>query len=141
MRLCRDNIFYLYFMNKRNTKSKQLVLDSLKSATSALSQEALQEKLGDSVDRATIYRVLNSFSEDGLVHKIIGDDGKQYFAVCLNCHEKKHQHNHFHFRCLKCGDMECLVSEVNISLPNGYVAQNFNGVISGSCAKCQEHAK
>ncbi|MBD3583201.1 Fur family transcriptional regulator [Flavobacterium selenitireducens] len=125
-------------MNKRNTKSKQLVLDSLKAAKSAMSQESLHEKLGDSVDRATIYRVLNSFWDDGIVHKIVGDDGKQYFAVCVNCGEKKHQHNHFHFRCLKCGEMECLVSEVEIKLPNGYEPHHFNGVISGCCANCRE---
>lgn len=138
MRYCRNNIFYLCVMNKRNTKSKQLVLDSLKSAKSAMSQETLHEKLGDSVDRATIYRVLNSFSDDGIVHKIVGDDGKHYFAVCVNCGERKHLHNHFHFRCLKCGEMECLVSEVDVKLPEGYVSQNFNGVISGFCAKCRE---
>ncbi|RZJ69895.1 transcriptional repressor [Flavobacterium sp.] len=123
-------------MNKRNTKSKQLILDSIKSVKHAVSQESLHEKLGDSVDRATIYRVLNSFSDDGVLHKIVGDDGKQYFAVCVNCGENKHQHNHFHFRCLECGTMECLGSEVSLKLPSGYQPTNFNGVISGVCAKC-----
>lgn len=138
MRYCRNNNFYLCGMNKRNTKSKQLILDTLKSADSAMSQEALQERIGDAVDRATIYRVLNSFSEDGIVHKIVGDDGKHYFAVCVNCGEKKHRHNHFHFRCLECGSVECLSSEVSVALPEGYRAMNFNGVISGYCWKCPD---
>lgn len=124
-------------MNKRNTKSKQLILDSIKSSATAVSQESLHEKLGDSVDRATIYRVLNSFSDDGIVHRIVGDDGKQYFAVCVNCSEKKHSHNHFHFRCVNCGAMECLASEVTVKLPEGYEPVNFNGVISGYCAACR----
>jgi len=124
-------------MNKRNTKSKQLILDTLKSEDSAMSQETLLDKIGDAVDRATIYRVLNSFSDDGVVHRIIADDGKHYFAVCVNCGEKKHKHNHFHFRCVGCGSVECLQSEVNVKLPDGYHPINFNGVISGYCRKCQ----
>ena len=123
-------------MNKRNTKSKQLILESIKSAHSAVSQESLQEKLGSSVDRATIYRVLNGFCEDGIVHKVIADDGKQYFAICVNCAGKKHHHNHFHFRCLNCGKLECLPSELTVGLPSGYSAVNFNGVVSGYCGVC-----
>ncbi|HEY8957338.1 Fur family transcriptional regulator [Chitinophaga sp.] len=123
-------------MNKRNTKTKQLILETLKNAETAVSQDILQEELGDAVDRATIYRVLNSFCDDGIVHKILGDDGKYYFAFCVNCTEKKHHHNHFHFRCLECGKIECLPNEVDIKLPKGYRSVNFNGFISGYCAAC-----
>ncbi|TKK68990.1 transcriptional repressor [Ilyomonas limi] len=123
-------------MPKRNTKTKQLIFDSLKKADTAVSQEILQAELGNAADRATIYRVLNSFCDDGIVHKIIGDDGKQYFAYCLNCAEKKHSHNHFHFRCLQCGKVECLPEEVDCKLPKGYHAVNFNGFISGYCSSC-----
>lgn len=94
------------------------------------------KELGEAVDRATIYRVLNSFCEDGIVHKILGDDGKYYFAVCVNCSEKKHKHNHFHFRCLSCGKIECLTNEMEVKLPEGYQSVNFNGFISGYCANC-----
>lgn len=96
----------------------------------------IQAEVGDAIDRATIYRVLNSFSEDGIVHQIVGDDGKQYFALCVQCERKGHQHNHFHFRCLACGTVECLEHEIDVSLPAGYVAERFNGFISGYCNKC-----
>lgn len=126
-------------MAKRNTPTKQLILESLKSSKSALNQEILQKKLGDSIDRATIYRVLNSFCEDGLIHKILGDDGKFYFAVCINCTESKHQHNHFHFKCLNCGTVECLPNEMDIQLPKNYRSVNFNGLITGFCGNCEMH--
>ncbi|WP_370895395.1 Fur family transcriptional regulator [Chryseobacterium gossypii] len=125
-------------MNKRNTKAKQLILDSIRNKRSAISQEILQKELGEEVDRATIYRVLNSFCEDGIIHKILSDDGKSYFAFCINCSEKKHKHNHFHFKCLQCGTIECLPNEIDIALPKGYRSVNFNGFISGYCSKCPE---
>lgn len=123
-------------MLKRNTKTKQLILDSLKNSKSAVSQDILLKELGDEVDRATIYRVLNSFCDDGIVHKILSDDGKYYFAFCVNCSEKSHQHNHFHFRCLSCGKIECIPNEIEVKLPVGYQSVNFNGFISGYCADC-----
>jgi Fur family transcriptional regulator, ferric uptake regulator len=136
MRLNRNNIFYICNMAKRNTITKQLILDSLKGSKTAVSQEILQKELGESVDRATIYRVLNSFCEDGIVHKILGDDGKFYFAFCMNCSEKQHKHNHFHFKCLTCGKIECMPNEVDVKLPTGYQSVAFNGFISGYCKNC-----
>jgi Fur family ferric uptake transcriptional regulator len=125
-------------MHKRNTRAKQLILESLKEAKSAVSQDILQAQLGDAVDKVTIYRVLNGFCEDGLAHKVIGDDGKQYFAFCVNCAEKKHTHNHFHFRCIACGKIECLPNEINVKLPKGYRSENLNAFISGYCSLCPD---
>lgn len=124
-------------MKRRNTKSKSDVLALLQNSESALSHEIINEKLKE-IDRATIYRVLNRFCEDEIVHKIVGDDGKQYFALCVNCNQKKHKHhhNHFHFRCLDCGKVECLPEKVNIPLPKGYTSESFNCLISGYCDDC-----
>ncbi|SFB72609.1 Fur family transcriptional regulator, ferric uptake regulator [Flexibacter flexilis DSM 6793] len=36
-----------------------------------MSSDAIEQKIDVAIDRATIYRVLNRFCEDGLVHKII----------------------------------------------------------------------
>lgn len=123
-------------MKRRNTESANEIYALLKNSNLALSHDMIQEKMSSNADRATIYRVLNRFCEDKIVHKVVGDDGKQYFAFCVNCQEKKHKHNHFHFRCTSCGKVECLESEIKIALPKGYVFQNLNGVISGVCSSC-----
>lgn len=124
-------------MKRRNTPSKSAVLSALESADTALSHDKLLELLDDTVDRATIYRILNRFCTDGLVHRIVADDGKQYFALCEDCsHQEEHSHNHFHFRCQNCERVECLSTEVSVNLPAGYRAENFNGVISGVCNRC-----
>ena len=123
-------------MKRRKTQSKQKILEILKESDTALNHEMIKSKLESAVDRATIYRVLNSFCEDGIVHKISGDDGKQYFAICSRCTKKEHRHNHFHFRCIECGRVECLKNEVAVVVPKGYISENFNGLISGRCNNC-----
>ncbi|HAS45226.1 MAG TPA: transcriptional regulator [Microscillaceae bacterium] len=125
-------------MKRRNTQAKTEILEILKSAEGALSHDMIRSSISSNIDRATIYRVLNRFCEDGDVHKIVGDDGKQYFAICPNCGERKevHSHNHIHFRCLQCGKVECLERDISVSLPKGYVAKVHNLVISGFCEQC-----
>lgn len=125
-------------MKRRKTQSKQEIMEVLESSGHALSHDMIQEVISSSIDRATIYRVLNRFCEDGKVHKIVGDDGKQYFALCKECGEKKaiHSHNHIHFRCLECGTVECMENEVSLPLPKGYVAKVHNLIVSGFCNKC-----
>jgi len=123
-------------MKRRNTPTKTAVLAALTRAGTALSHDKLLDRLNGSIDRATVYRILNRFCEDGVTHRIVADDGKQYFALCEGCSHEAHAHNHFHFRCLSCDAMECLTNEVAVRLPKGYRAENFNGVISGVCASC-----
>jgi Fur family ferric uptake transcriptional regulator len=84
-----------------------------------MSQDAIEKKINVDVDRASIYRILNRFCEDGIVHKVVADDGKQYFAVCVRCKDKRQlPDDHFHFRCTICQTIECLPVPVGFSVPN-----------------------
>ncbi|WP_024479720.1 Fur family transcriptional regulator [Cellulophaga baltica] len=96
-------------MNRRNTPTKEAILKLLLSSRKALSQDAIERALTININRATIYRVLNRFCEDDIIHKIVAEDGKQYFAICKKCENRAAvlQH-HFHFRCLSCDTIECL---------------------------------
>lgn len=124
-------------MNRRNTASKELIINLLKDSGSALSQDRIEAEVKGTMDRVTIYRVLNRFCEDGIAHKMLGDDGKYYFKLCTGCGEK-HDHNHFHFRCTACQKVECLQQKVVVSLPEGYVPQLLSGWVSGLCKNCAE---
>ena len=130
------NTVALYFMKRRNTPAKQAVLTILRSSGNALNQEFIENEVKGSMDRVTVYRILNSFCEDGFVHKILADDGKYYFAVCLNCEENKHHHDHFHFRCLGCQKVECLEEKVKVTMPEGYNMTAMNCLITGYCRTC-----
>ena len=130
MQHCRIN-----FMKRRNTPSKEKVLSILKSQNYAMCHDTIAEQTDD-INRATIYRILNQFCEDGVAHRITSESGKQFFALCKSCNAEEHHHNHLHFQCNSCEKVECFKSEINISLPEGYQIENFNGLISGFCNGC-----
>jgi Fur family transcriptional regulator, ferric uptake regulator len=127
-------------VKRRNTKAKAQVLELLEKQAKPMAQAELERLLKDEADRVTIYRILRSFCADGKVHKIIGDDGKTYFALCKETCASHHHHtdHHIHFRCVKCDKVECLEDEVQVNLPTGYTMEHSNYVISGKCINCQD---
>ncbi len=123
-------------MKRRNTPAKEAVLNLLTNKAKAMSQDSIEKNINIDIDRATIYRVLNRFCEDGILHRIVAEDGKQYFAVCIKCDEKKLTDHHFHFRCTKCETIECLPIEVQFSLEKGYSVESVNCILTGVCKDC-----
>lgn len=123
-------------MKRRSTPTKEAILEVLIKSGKAMRRETIEKSVTVGVDRATIYRALNTFCDDGLVHKIVAEDGKQYFAVCIRCEEKIHSDNHFHFRCTKCETIECLTETVQFSVPSGYSVTSVNCILTGICKDC-----
>ena len=123
-------------IRRRNTAIQEAVLSILTSKRRAMSQDAIVRQMDIDADRATIYRILHRFCEDEIVHKIVADDGKQYFAVCTKCDEITVPENHFHFRCTKCETIECLPALVEYSLPEKYTVHQMNCVLVGVCKDC-----
>lgn len=128
-------------MKRRNTPAKEAVLDVLMKTGKAMSQDAIEKCIDLDMDRATIYRVLNRFCEDGTLHKIVAEDGKQYFALCVKCEDKDPQLHHFHFRCINCQTIECLSTPVHFSVPAGYNVNSVNCILTGVCKKCAKQNK
>jgi Fur family transcriptional regulator, ferric uptake regulator len=123
-------------MKRRNTASQEAVLAILAKTRKAMSQDAIEKQMEVEADRATIYRILNRYCDDGLVHKIVADDGKQYFALCVKCDENTLPNNHFHFRCTNCETIECLPSIIHFSVPQHYKVEKLNCVLVGICKDC-----
>ena len=123
-------------VKRRNTATKEAVLAVLMSKGKAMSQESIINQIDVEADRATIYRILNRFCEDEIAHKIVADDGKQYFAVAQNLNNKSLPKNHFHFRCTQCETIECLPAHVEFSVPSGYEVNQSNCVLIGVCKDC-----
>ena len=123
-------------MKRRNTPTKEAVLNVLEKTGKAMSQDAIEKQIDIDINRATIYRVLNRFCDDGVLHRVVAEDGKQYFALCIKCDEGKKPSYHFHFRCVICETIACLPIEVNFSLSDGYLVENVNCVLTGTCKEC-----
>ncbi len=74
----------------------------------------LEEKFS-TYDRVTLYRTLNSFTENGVLHKIPDDSGFATFGVCQDtCSSDHHHHNHMHFKCNECGKIECVIEHLPV---------------------------
>jgi Fe2+ or Zn2+ uptake regulation protein len=109
----------------------------LSDSSSALCYEDFENRLPEKMDKATVYRILQGFCEDGKVHKITGENGKTYYALCHHCKSGNHDDNHLHFRCIKCKTVMCIdKAPVIPSLPAGYKMMDIHCLISGHCPDC-----
>ena len=103
-----------------------------------LLQSDLEHKL-DQYDRVTLYRTLNTFLDAGIVHKIPNATGVATYGLCHEtCSPEQHDHNHIHFKCNNCGEIECLDDKAvpSVTVPTGYRIEAVNLIVDGTCARC-----
>ncbi|HBH22202.1 MAG TPA: transcriptional repressor [Cytophagales bacterium] len=123
----------------RATDCRIDILDQFNKSKHALSFRDIEEKYSQ-YDRVTIYRTLNSFIEKGMLHKIPNETGIAKFGLCTNtCEPEDHHHNHIHFKCDICGEIDCLegykIPEYNI--PN-HIVHETNVIVNGICQLCSK---
>jgi Fur family ferric uptake transcriptional regulator len=126
----------------RSTPCRIDVLLAFQALDFALTQGDIEQKLSDQYDRVTVYRTLKTFLTQGLLHKVLDDNGGVKYALCKElCHQgdHKHQHDHVHFKCNQCGQTTCLetVHIPSIQLPAGFKKQESNLLIQGVCSMCR----
>jgi Fur family ferric uptake transcriptional regulator len=122
----------------RITDCRTDVIEFFLNGKKALSQGDLERKFAQ-YDRVTLYRTLNSFLESGILHKIPNSTGVATYGLCHEtCTPKHHEHNHIHFKCNNCGQIECLDDKAvpTVSLPFGYQVETVNLIVDGICAQC-----
>ncbi len=123
--------------NLRSTQCRAEVLSIFFGKDVALSHSNLERKLNNRFDRVTLYRTLRTFVEKGILHKVLDDSGIRY-ALCKDCTFDHHDHQHIHFKCLKCGNTQCIddVSIPEIKLPQGFSTVETNLLVQGICKDC-----
>ncbi|MDX2286214.1 MAG: transcriptional repressor [Bacteroidia bacterium] len=122
----------------RVTKGRTDILGIFLRQGIALSERELEDLLGDSCDRVTIYRTLTTFLEHGLLHRVPDDAGAAKYALCAGCAHQVHRHDHIHFKCTRCGQTTC-VEEVRIptpALPPGFILTEVSMLMQGICPAC-----
>jgi Fur family ferric uptake transcriptional regulator len=125
----------------RVTPARARVLAALLDAPRALTHCELERQLGeaDTLDRVTLYRVLEWLVEQGLAHKIAGEDRVWRFNSSAG-ETPKEAHRHAHFRCLRCGQVYCLEganTEFPLDLPTGFLAEGVELTVTGRCPECR----
>lgn len=125
--------------NSRTTIAKTAIIEVIENEDVALSQQDIQEKIGNLCNRVTIYRVLERLLEEGKIHKVLDFDGVAKYSSCENCEDEHHhhEHHHIHFSCTKCGQVTCLYNVLpKFKLPENYLPQDYNFTVSGICPNC-----
>lgn len=120
---------------------RKMILDALIEVDHALSTPLMEEVLGE-LDRVTIYRTLKTFEENGIVHRIMDDQGVMNYALCHDgCTTHTHEDDHIHFECTQCHKTYCLNDRIDIdriSLPEGFLAEKHAFKIKGLCDQCNQ---
>jgi Fur family transcriptional regulator, ferric uptake regulator len=122
----------------KHTKQRVRVLEEIALDSVAISQPDLEKKLGKEIDRVTLYRILNTYQEKGILHRIMDINGTANYAVCTSsCSEDHHHDEHVHFNCTNCNKIYCLEVEApRIKMPKGFTAKTVSSIAYGICEKC-----
>ena len=122
----------------RVTAPRMQVLSLLRGAPAALSHQEIEAALarqGRSVDRVTIYRVLDWLSAVGLAHRATDAQGTFRFSAASA--DAPHR-SHMHFRCTGCGGVFCLdvPPPPPPRLPRGFRLAAAEFDVRGQCPAC-----
>jgi len=119
---------------ERNTSQKQIIKEYLcKVNTHPNAEEvflAVQQKL-PTISKATVYRILKNFKEQGVINEIISD--VSHFDGNISSHD--------HFICIKCHQVfDVFESKVEVKYKKNIKAGEINSYqiyFYGLCNKCK----
>lgn len=130
----------LYGKGVKPTANRILVMKELMKASNPVNLADLEVLLEFTMDKASIFRVLELFAEKDVVHVI--EDGSRSLKYEL-CHSgTKHSiaDQHAHFYCEHCKETYCIEAArvPMIDIPDGFTPHSINYVIKGICPKCSK---
>ncbi len=124
----------------KKTPLRLEMLDLFMNNHFALSASDIESRLKANHDRVTVYRALNAFEENGILHKAPDDGYGIKYAMCSdNCPDQAHEDHHVHFICHECHHTYCLdhVHIPMIKLPEDYAVDTFTYTVNGVCKACK----
>lgn len=131
-----------------HTRQKQLICDffaenpdgqfSAKEVSDYIKKQA-------SIGESTVYRVIKTLTEDGVIRRFSGKDVKS--VVYQYANKTPHCNEHFHLKCSDCGDLihlDCSLMkdlENHVGNHHGFAIDTVKTVIYGTCADCSKSKK
>ena len=92
----------------------------------------------DTVDKSTIYRTINHFHKQLLIHSIDDGTGSIKYSLCSPGCDCSLTDSHIHFSCSNCHRTFCMekLAIPKIKLPEGFHYDTVNFVFKGVCKEC-----
>lgn len=121
----------------RPTANRILVLEALLDTAHPVSLMELDEII-QTMDKSSVFRVLNVFLEADVVHGIEDGSGSLKYEVCQGEDHCSISDMHVHFYCESCQRTFCFESTgiPQVRIPDGFHPRSFNYMIKGVCPKC-----
>lgn len=143
-----DKVFNNLLSRKglRVTDTRLKVLHTLGNARSALSHQEISDSVG-LIDRVTLYRILHTFEQKQIIHRVATVDRQTRFALCLNGEKPDSiSIDHAHFECDICHRIYCLPKtkvSINTNMPgkNGFQITGREIRLHGVCPDCAKTEK
>jgi Fur family ferric uptake transcriptional regulator len=121
----------------RKTRQSKIIREVLESARRPLSPREIQERALEDVPSlgiATVYRALNTLSEEGSIRPVQVPGKPARYEVTGKGH-------HHHFCCRECErifDMPGCVHAVEDLAPEGFVTEAHEILLYGVCQECHQ---
>jgi Fe2+ or Zn2+ uptake regulation protein len=129
----------LHTANRRMTRQRQLVLDTLEKSHEHPDVDSLYKQVKarePNISLATVYRTLTVLKEMGLIEEHRFGENHSHFEVA-------HAAPHYHFTCLKCGRVlefespQVMQVARQLSKREGLHITGAHLFLSGYCARCR----
>jgi len=115
----------------RKTKPVKTLLKIFEQTNTAISAVELVERLSGEMNKTTVYRILERFENEGMLHFFRGQDGLKYYIK-----SQGHSSLHPHFQCRDCGKTECLHIDISIPSIANYKIDSVELLLIGQCKDC-----
>jgi len=120
------------------TAQRLSVLEILLREEKPLNVREVFDLCGDrTMNRVTVYRIMESFRKGGIVRELPTESGVKYFEIAC-----RHNPVHPHFYCRDCGAMACLgpLTATDIwewfAKPHAFRIDHISVNITGLCKNC-----
>lgn len=124
------------------TLARLKVLEIFLSNDKAVTYAELLRLTEQVFDRVTVYRILRSFEDLGIIHRIVGATSSVNYALSIisMAGKKNPRQQHLHFSCTRCHAVYCLDDQLapSVTLPDNYEVHSLSMIVIGICRICTE---
>ncbi|MFT3701270.1 MAG: transcriptional repressor [Agriterribacter sp.] len=136
---------FVTFFKKRKmhaTPVRRALLTALINHKGTLTHKEISAMLAITFDRVTIYRTLDIFLRENIIHALPGLRSNICYVLAKEAIQSSTQYykKHLHFLCRVCKKTICLESipVPTIKLPQGFTGTDIDVVVKGVCINCKK---